>query len=159
MSPRTRDRLGSAVFLLFVGSLFVQRDYMTRFGGMFPDLVMAILAIILVATIALSFTSHAAIREPAAEKAPEPPTHLGDMVVVGALLLAWGVLLRPLGFALTGVLGFSAISLYLADRPRRAGAVARSVGIALGVTGILMVVFGRLLQVPLPPGTIFMGWW
>jgi len=155
MSARARDRLGSALLLAFTGVLWAQRSYMTPFGGMFPDLVMVILAALLVLTLALSFTSHAAMREAGAEKAAEPPARRRDLAVVGAVLLAWGILLRPLGFALTGLLGFTAISLYLAERPRGAGTIARSVAVAVGVTGLLLLVFGKILQVPLPSGTIF----
>lgn len=157
MNAKTRDRAGSVLLLAFVGALFAQRSYMTPFGGIFPDLVMAILAGLVLATLVLSFTSRPAMRDSSSEgEKASAPAGRRRMAVVGVVLLAWGILLRPLGFALTGVLGFTAISLYLADRPLSAGTIARSVAVAIAVTGVLLLVFGKVLQVPLPAGTIFM---
>ncbi|MGB3400964.1 MAG: hypothetical protein WBA34_12435, partial [Candidatus Deferrimicrobiaceae bacterium] len=63
MKASTRDRLGSILMLAFVASLWMQRSYMTRFGGIFPDIVMEIMAGILVTTLVLSFTPYAAMKE------------------------------------------------------------------------------------------------
>lgn len=153
MHAHLKDRLGSVLLLVFTASLWVQRDYVTPFGGIFPDLVMGILAVIATATLVLSFTSHAAIREDAG-KAPEP-TRWGDMAVVGAILLAWAALLQKLGFVLCGIVGFAAIAWYLAPRRKDPKVILGSLVVAALVTVVVVVVFQRLFEVPLPAGTLF----
>ena len=155
MKARTRDLLGSILMLAVVGSLWAQRDYMTPFGGIFPDIVMEITAGILVVTLVLSFTKYATIKE-SAEKAMEGgTTNWKDMGVVGGILIAWTVLLRFLGFAITGIMGFGAISWYLGGMPRDVKDVARCLLIGVAIVVLMLVVFQRLLDVPLPPGKLF----
>jgi Tripartite tricarboxylate transporter TctB family len=155
MKASTRDRLGSVLMLAFVGALWAQRDYMTRFGGIFPDIVMEITAGILVATLVLSFTKHAAIRETGEKKARVGKTNWKDMIVVGGLLVAWAVLLRYLGFVLTGIAGFASTSWYLGGMRRDGKDVGRCLLIAVVIVLVMVLVFQYLLEVPLPPGTLF----
>jgi amino acid transporter len=155
MRASTRDRLGSILMLAFVASLWLQRDYMTPFGGIFPDIVMEIMAGILVATLVLSFTPYTAMKETGEKNGEGGKTNWKDMTVVGGMLLAWAILLRHLGFALTGVLGFGAISWYLGGMRKDIKDVGRCLLIGVAITLLMVVVFQRLLEVPLPPGTIF----
>ena len=103
MSAKLRDRLGSILMLAFVASLWVQRDYITPFGGIFPDIVMIGLALLAVLTLVLSFTPWRAIKEEEAKKEKGEKKNWTDMVVVAIILLGWTGLLRYLGFALCGV--------------------------------------------------------
>lgn len=155
MKASTRDRLGSILMLAVVASLWAQRDYMTRFGGIFPDIVMEIMAGILVITLVLSFTRHAAMKEDAEKKGKGGKTNWKDMIVVGGILLAWAVLLRFLGFALTGILGFGSISWYLGGMPRDIRDIGRCLLLGVAIVVLMVVVFQHLLDVPLPSGTLF----
>jgi amino acid transporter len=155
MKESTRDRLGTILMLAFVASLWAQRNYMTPFGGIFPDIVMEIMAGILVTTLVLSFTPYAAMKEAGEKNEEDGRTNWKDMAVVGGMLLAWAVLLRYLGFALTGVLGFGAISWYLGGMRKEIKDVGRCLLIGVAMTLLMVLVFQRLLEVPLPPGTIF----
>jgi len=155
MKASTRDRFGSILMLAVVASLWAQRDYMTPYGGIFPDIVMEITAGILVVTLALSFTKYAAMKEDAEKKGKEGKTNWKDMVIVGGILLTWAVLLRFLGFALTGILGFGAISWYLGGMPRDIRDIGRCLLLGVVIVVLMVVVFQRLLDVPLPPGTLF----
>jgi hypothetical protein len=155
MNARTLDRLGSILMLVFVAALWAQRDYMTPYGGIFPDIVLEITAGILVVTLALSFTKYAARKEDGDKKKAAGKTNWTDMVVVGGILLAWAVLLRFVGFALTGILGFGAISWYLGGMPRDVKDIGRCLLIGVAIVVLMVVVFQRLLDVPLPPGTLF----
>jgi len=156
MKAGTLDRLGSILMLAFVAVLWVQRDYMTPFGGIFPDIVMEIMAGILVVTLILSFTPYAAMKE-AGEKKGEGgrKTNWKDMAVVGGILLAWAVLLRFLGFALSGIVGFGSISWYLGGMRRDVKDAGRCLLIGVAIVILMVVVFQRLLDVPLPVGKIF----
>lgn len=154
MKASARDRLGSILMFLFVASLWWQRNYMTPFGGIFPDIVMEILTGIVVVTLVLSFTRYAGMKD-AAKGGEEKTTHWTGMIVVGGILLAWAVLLRYVGFILTGVVCFTAISLYLTVQRRDVREFSRCALVAVAVTLLLVFVFQYLLQVPLPAGTLF----
>jgi hypothetical protein len=155
MKAATRDRLGSILMLAVVASLWAQRDYMTPYGGIFPDIVMEIMAGIVVVTLILSFTKYAAMKEAGEKKGKEGKTNWKDMIVVGGILLSWAVLLRVLGFALTGILGFGAISWYLGGMPRDVKDIGRCLLLGVVIVVLMIVVFQRLLDVPLPVGTLF----
>lgn len=155
MKARTRDLLGSVLMLAFVAMLWVQRDYMTPFGGIFPDIVLEIMAGVLVVTLVLSFTPYAAMKEDGERKKEVGKTNWTDMAVVGVILLAWAVLLQFLGFALTGIVGFGSISWYLGGMPRDLKDIGRCLLIGVAIVVLMIVVFQHLLEVPLPPGRIF----
>ena len=155
MKAATRDRLGSILMLAVVASLWAQRDYMTPYGGIFPDIVMEIMAGIVVVTLILSFTKYAAMKEAGEKKGEAGKTNWKDMAVVGGILLAWAVLLRYLGFALTGVVGFGSISWYLGGMPKGIKDVGRCLLIGVAIVFLMVVVFQHLLDVPLPVGTLF----
>jgi len=155
MKAGTRDRLGSILMLAFVAALWAQRDYMTPFGGIFPDIVLKITAGILVVTLVLSATKHAAMKEGGEKKEAGGKANWTDLAVVGGILLAWTVLLRDLGFALTGVLGFGGISWYLGGMRRDAMDVGRCLLLGGVIVALMILVFQRMLEVPLPPGSLF----
>jgi Tripartite tricarboxylate transporter TctB family len=155
MKARTLDRLGSILMLAFVAALWAQRDYMTPFGGIFPDIVLEIMAGVLVVTLGLSFTKYAAMKEEGEKKKGAGKTNWKDMIVVGGILLAWALLLRFLGFVLTGILGFGSISWYLGGMPKDVKDAGRCLLIGVAIVVLMVVVFQRLLDVPLPPGTLF----
>lgn len=153
MKASSRDRLGSILILVFVASLWVQRNYMTPFGGIFPDIIMEILAGIGLVTLALSFTPYAAMKEEAEKK--QEKTHWNDMIIVGGIVLVWSVFLRFLGFIAAGVLCFTAISWFLAGLPRSVRGFVPSLLVAVGITLTLVLIFQWGLQVPLPAGRFF----
>jgi hypothetical protein len=154
MSARARDFLGSILMLAFVASLWVQRDYNTPFGGIFPDIVMGCLVVLVVATMLLMFTPWPAISE-GKQEGKGTGFHWSDMVVVGAIMLAWVILLRRVGFVATGLLGFGSISWFLNERRSSFRGVAESFGIGAAMVALLVLVFEHLLKVPLPKGSIF----
>ncbi len=153
MKARTRDLLGSILMLAFVAVLWAQRNYMTPFGGIFPDIVMEIMAGVLVVTMILSATRYAAMKETGEKE--DGKSNWTDMAVVGGILFAWAVLLRFLGFALTGIIGFGTISWYLGGMQRDVKDIGRCVLIGAVIVFVMVIVFQRLLEVQLPPGRIF----
>jgi hypothetical protein len=156
MNAKTRDLLGSVLMLAFVAILWVQRHYITPFGGIFPDIVMIGLTALALLTIALAFTPWRAIKEEKeADKKASPPRHWFAMATVAAAMLAWTLLLRTLGFALAGVLGFGGIAWFLSERRSSPRTLITSFAIGAALTFLLIFVFDRLLQVPLPKGTLF----
>jgi hypothetical protein len=154
MGATFRDRLGSIIMLAFIAILWVQRGYTTPFGGIFPDAVMIILMAFVVLTLILSFTRYRTIKEE--EKAPvsEGKRWL-DMAVVIGILLLWVLLLRYVGFALSGVLGFASITWYISGERKNWKVIVKAVAVALAITFLIVYIFGHLLLVPIPPGEIF----
>ncbi len=155
MSAKARDLLGSILIFIFVAVLWSERNYMTPFGGIFPDVVMGCLFLLVAITFILSFTPFRTIKDGDGASAEKGKKHWREMIVVAVILLAWATLLRYLGFALTGVVGFGSITWYLSERRNSLRCILSAVIIALAMTYLLVFVFEYLLKVPLPPGRIF----
>lgn len=154
MKARTRDLLGSIFMFVFVVSLLVQRDFNTPLGAIFPDVVMGCVVLLIVITIALMFTPWSAINDD--EESVQPAGgQWFDMIFVGALLLAWTVLLRPAGFIFTSFLGFTIISWFLNEKRNSLKGIILSTVVGAGMVGLLIFVFQYVLKVPLPKGTLF----
>jgi membrane-bound metal-dependent hydrolase YbcI (DUF457 family) len=154
VSARAREVLGSILMLAFVAILWVQRDYTTPMGGIFPDRVMGITVALALVSLVLALTPRAT--QPEAER-PAPSgggRRWRDLFVVIGILLAWTILLRPLGFSLVSVLGFSGLTYFLSGRYRDPRSIATSLAVGVAVTALFQFVFGYLLKVPLPPGTL-----
>lgn len=158
MSVKWRDRLGSLLLLAFVGILWMQRDYVTPFGGLFPDRVMICMTVLLVLALVLSFTPYAAMQETSAKPATAAVRgvkHWRAMIVVAVIMVLWTMLLRYVGFAVTGIVGFAGISWYLDGCALNLRSIGTSIGAAVGVTYLIIYIFGHLLLVPLPTGVLF----
>ncbi len=155
MNARARDLLGSILMLVFVAVLWMQRNYITPFGGIFPDIVMICLAAVAVLTLIMAFTPWAAIKEAAVKKQDALRKNWFEMAVVGIIMLVWTVLLRYAGFALSGVLGFGGIAWFLSSRRGSLRTILTTFIAGAVLTYLLIFIFEHLLQVPLPKGTIF----
>jgi hypothetical protein len=155
MGASFRDRLGSIIMLVFIAVLWVQRDYTTPFGGIFPDRIMIIMTGFVVITLILSFTRFRVMAETDKKAENEGGERWTDMGVVIAILLLWVLLLRYAGFALSGVVGFASIAWYISGQRKDWQTIAKAVALGLAITYLIILIFGHLLQVPLPPGDIF----
>ncbi|MBN1804766.1 MAG: tripartite tricarboxylate transporter TctB family protein [Sedimentisphaerales bacterium] len=155
MNTKLRDRLGSVLMLMFVGIIWYQRNYMTPLGGIFPDRVMLILAFLSILLLVNSFRSTPAAADEKKEPAAAAEKNWLDLTVVALILLGWVSSLGLLGFFVTGVSGFSGISIFLARRELSIKVIVKSIGLALIMTYGLILIFAKLLLVPLPAGTLF----
>lgn len=139
----------------FVIVLWRQRSYMTPFGGIFPDRVMIIILVLAVMTILFSFSGRIGVQEKQNGDNEPVRRNVFQLFAVGIALLAWASLLRYLGFALSGIIGFSGISWYLGSPRGNVRIIISSIVTGVAMTYLLIYVFGHLLLVPLPQGTIF----
>jgi hypothetical protein len=160
MSPLLRDRLGSLLMLVFIAVLWVQRDYTSPFGGMFPDTIMILMGLFIALNLILSFRRKPAPPEVSAapeeaEETASPIARRWRVLGVIVLLALWTSLYRPLGFAVTGTLGFAAIAWFLGDREAGLRGLARALGLGALVSLVVYLVFDYFLLVPLPPGFLF----
>ncbi len=154
MKAKTRDLLGSVFMLIFVTSLWVQRDATATLGVIFPDIVMAGLVGLVAVTILLMFTRWRAIADEE-DKKDASKFHWLEMAVVGIILLLWTVLLRHLGFITTSLFGFGGISWFLNERRNTRRGVIESLIVGAFMVALIVIVFQYLLKVPLPKGTLF----
>lgn len=155
MGATFRDRLGSIIMLAFIAILWVQRDYTTPFGGIFPDRIMIIMTGLVVLTLILSFTRHRTMKEDENKVSAAEDNRWLDMSVVIAILLSWVLLLRYVGFTLSGVVGFASIAWYISGERKNWRVIVKAVVLGLAVTYLIVFIFGYLLLVPLPQGEIF----
>lgn len=153
MSVKSRDILGSLLMLVFVAVLWVQRDYTTPMGGIFPDRIMGIMALLALLGLALGLNPRGASQ---AEARPsEGGRRWRELFVVIGILAVWTLFLRQLGFALLSTLCFSGMAYYLSGRYRDIRTIAKALAVGVATTALFVFVFGYLLKVPLPPGTLF----
>ncbi len=155
MNAKMRDQLGSVFMLVFVVSLWVQRDFNTPFGGIFPDIWMGILLALVVVTMLLTFTPWPAVKDGEDDNEKSTDAHWFDMVVVGGILFVWALMLRHVGFLATGIIGFTSISWFLNDRRNSMRGFLESTVIGVAMVGVLILVFEYGLKVPLPKGNVF----
>jgi Tripartite tricarboxylate transporter TctB family len=144
------DVICGAILLGVSAVFWVQRDYNNRVDGLFPDMVLVALALlgtwILLAGLRIR-------REQAGDGPPEGANP--RMFAAAALvLIAWAVGLGLIGFTITSVLAYVAMtSLIRRGRPHpRNLAVDTTVAVAV-VVGCFFV-FTRVLLVPLPVSTL-----
>src|SRR5690625_2094834 len=163
MKPLTRDRLGSLLMLVVIALLWSQRSYSNPLSGMFPDTVMAIMAVSIVVTLILSFTPYAAgldFSEDATAQADnntkQQHRHVARWRVFWVMLFLslWVILFRSWGFAVTGLLGFTSIAWYLTPSPRRMRDLLICLGLAAVLLSVIYLVFDYFLGVPLPLGLL-----
>jgi hypothetical protein len=155
MGASFRDRLGSIIMLVFIAVLWIQRDYTTPFGGIFPDRIMIIMTCFVVITLILSFTRFRVMADTDKKEENEGGERWSDMGVVIVILLLWVLLLRYAGFALSGVVGFASIAWYISGQRKDWQTIANAVALGLAITYLIILIFGHLLQVPLPQSDIF----
>ena len=156
MGATFRDRLGSVLMLAFIAVLWFQRDYTTPFGSIFPDGIMVLMAAFVVVTLILSFTPYRVMKEGDEKQELETEGKRWlDMAVVIAIMLLWVLLLRYVGFAVTGVVGFASIAWYISGERKDWKMIVKAVVMGLAITFLIIFVFGYLLKVPLPPGEMF----
>jgi putative tricarboxylic transport membrane protein len=155
MGATFRDRLGSILMLAFIAILWVQRGYTTPFGGIFPDRVMIIMTVFVVVTLILSFTRYRTMKEEEQKKSETEDKRWLDMAVVIVIMMLWVLLLRYVGFALLGVVGFASIAWYISGQRKDWRTVAKALLMGLAITYLIVFIFGYLLKVPLPKGEIF----
>jgi putative tricarboxylic transport membrane protein len=155
MGATFRDRLGSIIMLAFIAILWVQRGYTTPFGGIFPDRIMIIMTVFVVVTLILSFTRYRTMKEEEKKESETEGKRWLEMTVVIVIMMFWVLLLRYVGFALSGVVGFASIAWYISGQRKDWKTVVKALLMGLAMTYLIVFIFGYLLKVPLPQGEIF----
>lgn len=141
------DVVAGAILLAVTGVFWVQRDYGSRTSGMFPDLVLVVLAVLGVAIIVKGVRSGDRERRP---RQVDPRMFAAAAVLV----VVWGLLMGLIGFTISGVLAFVAMALLVRRGKPDAKTVATDAAVAAVVVVGCFFVFTRVLLVPLPVSTL-----
>jgi putative tricarboxylic transport membrane protein len=136
----------SGLAILAIAAVFwVQRNYSSQYGGLFPDVVLVLLAGLALVLVALGVMG----RGPAVESDREP-VPMGGLARAAVLLVVWIATLPLLGYVLGGVAFFLLTALLMRkERPDVKG-VLLDLGVAVGVVAAFYVLFTRVLSVQLP---------
>lgn len=126
----------------------IKTDDMSRLGAVFPRTVASAMIVFAAGYVILALLRLGLPTE-------QPAGSTARRVVFLVILLAWVLLLDPLGFFVASVLGFGlvcTVANYDAWHWRRA---LLYIAITLAMVGGFQWLFGELLLVPLPEGRLF----
>lgn len=137
--------IGGFAVLLLCLVFWVQRNYTSQYGGIFPDAVMVLLAVLSVLMIA-----RGVLWRHESGWHHEGRLGFGDLARAVVLLVAWVASLPFLGYLIGGVVFFTLIALLMrTERPTWKG-VALDVVVAVAVVGLFHLAFTEVLYVTLP---------
>lgn len=144
-----RPNLVAGVLCLVVSVAFwLELDVDNPLGAVFPELILGVLAVLGVALVVLDL----ARRGPAGET--RTPVRWRVFVLSLCVLVAWSMTLGLVGFTISGVVAFLAVTWII----RRGRLAVKSVALDVCVAVVLVVacalVFTRALHVPLPVSTV-----
>lgn len=152
------DIAASGLAIVIAGVFWIQRDYRERLSGVFPDFVLVglvLLAVLLLLRVAITYVTGRTPRErapdePGEETSGERGPPLAMVLASMVLLAAWVVLLTPLGFTLSGILAYLAITIFIRRRGFRPRDLLVDAVVAIVVVWGSFLIFTRIFLVPLP---------
>ena len=138
--------IGGFAVLLLCLVFWMQRNYSSEYGGIFPDAVMTVLALLSLVLIARGILW----RRRETGWHGEGRLEFGDLARAVVLLVAWVASLPFLGYLVGGIVFFALIALLMrTERPTWKGALL-DVAVAVGVVGVFYLAFTEVLYVKLP---------
>lgn len=135
---------GSAVLLVCL-VFWVQRDYTTEHGGLFPDAVLVVLAVLSLLLIGRGVLwRHDSGWQDEGRLAPR------DLARAVVLLVAWVASLPILGYLVGGIVFFTLVAVLMRTQRPRVKDIALDLVVGAGVVGVFYLAFTQLLYVNLP---------
>lgn len=137
--------IGGFVVLIFCFIFWIQRDYTSDYGGLFPDVVMVVLAVLSVILIARGVLWRH-------ESGWDTTGRLGyrDLGRALVLLIAWVISLPVLGYLIGGILFFTLVAVMMRTERPSLKNIALDLGVAIAVVGAFYLAFTQVLYVTLP---------
>lgn len=142
------DRISALVLLAVSTYFFIESDKFSPLSRLFPRVVLVILAGLAIVLFILSFR-HKRTGEAFDSAAFR---HVPSLMAL-AFMVAWGVFIPVIGFLVTSLIFFPAITVYLdrtAPRRKKLGRIA----LAAAVTVVFYFFFTKVLYVPFPEGLL-----
>lgn len=128
-----------------------------RYGALsrlFPQVVAVALVVLSMVLLAQTFTAHArraeALRREGHARAEKPDLRGVGLSVL--IMIAWTLLLEPLGFWTASLLAFALLVVTLRTEDQSAMAVWKTVLAGVVLMTAFVLVFRIMLRVPLPTG-------
>lgn len=128
-----------------------------RYGALsrlFPQIVAVALVVLSLVLLAQTFTAHAR-RAEALRREGRAGQEKPDLRSVGLsvlIMIAWTLLLEPLGFWTASLLAFALLVVTLRTKDQDAGAAWKTVLAGIVLMTAFVLVFRIMLRVPLPEG-------
>ncbi|WP_026549314.1 tripartite tricarboxylate transporter TctB family protein [Arthrobacter sp. Br18] len=137
--------IGGFVVLIFCFIFWIQRDYTSDYGGLFPDVVMVVLAALSVMLIARGVLWRH-------ESGWDTTGRLNyrDLGRALILLIAWVISLPVLGYLVGGILFFTLVAVMMRTERPTLKNLALDLGVAVAVVGVFYLGFTQVLYVTLP---------
>jgi hypothetical protein len=147
--PANTDLIGGILGLVLSALFWFTREQWSFWSAVFPNLTLAVLALLSLALIGKGFVR------------PERLVLLAEgnrvrILVTAVVLMAWAFALRPVGTLLSSAIAFYALTIYLGSAHRRVSVVdaVKWLVVVTVELGVLYLVFTRVLGVPLPRGVL-----
>lgn len=137
--------VGGAVVLLVCLVFWVQRDYTSEYGGLFPDAVLVVLAV-----LSLFLIGRGVLWRRESGWEPEGRLQPRDLARAVVLLVAWVASLPILGYLVGGIVFFTLVAVLMRTRRPRVKDIALDLVVGVGVVGVFYLAFTRFLYVNLP---------
>ena len=147
---RKADRISPAILLCICGYFWYKSTSFTKFGSLFPQVVVAILGFLSLLLLGLSF-----VKTEKAEETEQINVKYLNIVIAALLIILWIIFIRLIGFAVSSVVFFSAFTIIFEQRKQPFFHYARKVGIIVVTVLFFYFFFSRLLNVPFPKGVLF----
>ena len=145
---RLAERISSVVILGVCVLFFLLSRGFSRYGALFPQVIIGILAALSITMFFMTFRKATIAQD---EKKPQSLRSLYAL----ALMIAWAFVIDFLGFAVTSVIFFAVISIFLDKKARTGIHLVKRVGLVIGLVGVFYVFFALFLFVPFPEGIAF----
>ena len=142
------ERISSIVILGMCGLFFALSSDFSKFGALFPRVIIGILAALSLTLFVMTFFGE--------QTAPVAKANQSMKSIYAlALMVAWAFVIDVIGFAVTSVIFFSIITIFLDKKTRSGIGLLMRVGIVILVVGVFYVFFALFLFVPFPQGVLF----
>lgn len=147
---RNANRISAVIILGICAYFWYESSTFTRFGSLFPQVVVAILGLLALLLLVMSFvkTEKTRVFEKVSVK-------YINIVIAVLLIISWGIFIRLLGFVVTSVLFFSVIMIIFEKRKQPVLYYVKKLGMIVATVGIFYFFFSWLLLVPFPKGVLF----
>ena len=147
---RTADRASSLTLLGMSAYFLFESRKFSPFGALFPRVIIYILITLSAALFLSSFFK----KKGGAQ--PERDTHnILPGIITFILIIAWAVLINYIGFFVTSVFFFTAITLFLDGGASTKTTRLKRLLITAGVVTAFYLFFAKVLIVPFPEGILF----
>ena len=147
---RNANRISAVIILGICAYFWYESTGFTKFGSLFPQVVVAILGFLALLLLIMSF-----IKTEKTKVFEKISVKYINIVIALLLIISWGIFIRMLGFVVTSVLFFSVIIIIFEKRKQPILYYLKKIGMILVTVGVFYFFFSWLLLVPFPKGVLF----